>query len=50
MNGDNVGCPSEPKEFDYFIKVLKTATRLTPEQEDIISKRFSKNREWSMKY
>jgi thiol-disulfide isomerase/thioredoxin len=45
MNGDNVGCPSEPKEVDYFIKILKTTTSLPAEQEDAITKRFSKNSE-----
>jgi thiol-disulfide isomerase/thioredoxin len=44
-NGDNVGCPSEAKEVDYFIRVLKTATSLTSVQEDAIAKRFSKNKE-----
>ncbi len=43
--GDNVGCPSEEKEVVYFIKVLKSTTALTPQQEEIISRRFSQNKE-----
>jgi len=42
--GDNVGCPSEEKEVVYFIKILKATTALTPQQEDAIAKRFSKNK------
>ena len=43
-DGDNVGCPSEPGEVVYFVKVLKTLTLLTPQQESIITKRFGKNK------
>jgi len=43
-DGDNMGCPSEPSEIVYFIKVLKTLTGLTPQQEGIITKRFDKNK------
>jgi thiol-disulfide isomerase/thioredoxin len=44
-NGDNVGCPSDEKEVAYFIKLLKATTALTPDQENAIAKRFSKNKE-----
>jgi hypothetical protein len=40
--GDNVGCPSEPAEIAYFVKVLHATSPLTPAQLDIIKKNFGK--------
>jgi len=41
--GDNVGCPAEEKEVNYFIDVLKQATHISDDQEKVIRARFRKN-------
>jgi thiol-disulfide isomerase/thioredoxin len=43
--GENVGCPSEEKEVVYFIRILKSITRLSSGQEESIGKRFRENKE-----
>jgi len=43
--GDNVGCPAEETEIRYFIKVLRETSRISPQQEDMIVKRFRLNKE-----
>ena len=42
LTGNNVGCPPEPGEVAYFIRVLKETSRLDESQLDRIQKRFSK--------
>lgn len=42
ITGNNVGCPTEPGEVDYFIKVLKKTSHLTDAQLALIQKRFLK--------
>ena len=42
VTGNNVGCPTQPDEVAYFIKVLKKTTDLTDEQLEMIRKRFLK--------
>ena len=41
--GENTGCPSTPNEVAYFVKVLKTTSRLTESDLSVIEKRFLKN-------
>lgn len=41
--GDNVGCPANEKEVDYFVKVLKRTSKLTDQQLKIIYDLFRKN-------
>lgn len=41
--GDNVGCPANEKEVDYFVKVLKQTSKLTDQQLKIIYGVFRKN-------
>lgn len=41
--GNNVGCPANEKEVEYFVKVLKQTSPLTDRQLDIIYKLFRKN-------
>lgn len=40
---DNVGCPANEKEVDYFVKVLKQTSKLTDQQLEIIYRLFRKN-------
>ncbi len=42
--GNNIGCPSEPKEVDAFIKILKATSKLSVQELAVIAKRFNKNR------
>ena len=42
--GQNVGCPSNPQEVDYFIDVLKKTSPLSSEDEQAIRNRFLKNK------
>ena len=44
ISGDNIGCPSEPKEVDAFIKILKATSKLSVQELAVIAKRFNKNR------
>jgi thioredoxin-related protein len=41
--GENMGCPTTEEEVNAFIKVLKKTSRITPEQEIAIVKRFRQN-------
>ena len=41
--GSNTGCPASEKEVNYFIDVLKSSSKLTNDQLQIIAKRFRKN-------
>ena len=41
--GNNVGCPSQPDEVDYFITVLKKTSALNNNQLELIKQRFLKN-------
>jgi hypothetical protein len=42
VTGNNVGCPAQPDEVAYFIKVLKKTSDLTDAQLEMIRKRFLK--------
>jgi thiol-disulfide isomerase/thioredoxin len=41
-DGDNAGCPADTNEIDYFIRVLKTTSKLNKGQLAVIRKRFEK--------
>lgn len=41
--GDNSGCPATEKEVAYFIQVLKQTSRLSPDEEAAVTKRFRQN-------
>ena len=41
---DNVGCPTEPNEVEYFVKVLKATSNLTDSDFAAIRKRFLLNK------
>ena len=43
--GQNVGCPANEQEVNYFIDVLKKTSSLSNEEEQAIRKRFLKNQE-----
>ena len=43
VKGQNVGCPANENEVNFFIKVLKQTSKLSPEQEAAIVKRFRQN-------
>lgn len=36
----NTGCPAQPEEVDYFIKVLKQNTKLTDEELAVVRDKF----------
>jgi len=40
---ENVGCPSQKEEVNYFIKCLKKTSSITKIQLGIIAKRFRLN-------
>ncbi|MBS1528713.1 MAG: thioredoxin family protein [Bacteroidetes bacterium] len=40
---DNVGCPATEKEVDYFVKLLKSTSKLSDGELAIIKTRFRKN-------
>lgn len=42
VTGNNVGCPTQPDEVAYFIKILKKTSRLTDTQLAMIQARFLK--------
>ena len=42
QQGDNVGCPSTPKEIQYFTMILKQTSGLTNHELKIIETRFGK--------
>lgn len=42
--GDNVGCPSEDKEVDFFADVLKKTSTLNTKDLDVIKTRFRLNK------
>lgn len=44
VTGNSVGCPAEPNEVDYFIKVLKKTSSLNDSQLALIHARFLKNK------
>ncbi len=41
-SGENVGCPAQPNEVKYFLRILKATTSLTDIELKIIEKRFNK--------
>jgi thiol-disulfide isomerase/thioredoxin len=43
-DGDNVGCPAEKDEVDYFIRVLQATSKITSEEINIVRQRFLLNR------
>ena len=43
--GNNVGCPAQPDEVNYFVRVIKKTSDLNDTQLALIHERFSKNRE-----
>jgi thioredoxin-related protein len=43
IGGENMGCPAKDEEVKAFIKLLKQTSKITPEQEAAIVKRFRKN-------
>jgi thioredoxin-related protein len=42
--GQNIGCPANPEEVDYFVELLKKTSRLNQDQLQIIATRFRKNK------
>lgn len=44
VTGNSVGCPAQPDEVDYFIKVLKKTSDLNEAQLALIHERFLKNK------
>jgi len=42
-NDQNMGCPAQPAEVDYFVSVLKKNTKMTDEQAAAVKTRFLKN-------
>lgn len=42
--GDNVGCPSEDKEVDFFADVLKETSSLKANELEVIKNRFRQNK------
>lgn len=42
VTGNNVGCPTQPGEVDYFIRVLKKTSHLSDAELQIIKTRFLK--------
>jgi len=43
VKGAMIGCPATQPEVDAFIKVLKKTSKITPQQETAIVKRFRQN-------
>jgi len=43
VKGQSIGCPATETEVTAFIKVLKQTSKLSPEQEAAIVKRFRRN-------
>lgn len=43
--GNNIGCPAEKEEVDYFVKMLKKTSPLTDQQLTLIQQHFLKNKE-----
>ena len=41
-SGNNVGCPTEPEEVNYFIEILKRTSQLSDPQLQLIKARFLK--------
>ncbi len=41
--GNNIGCPSQPDEVDYFIKVMRKSSPLKEADLQLIRARFLKN-------
>lgn len=42
--GNNVGCPAEPQEVEYFVKTLKNTSPLRDGELSLIQERFSKTK------
>jgi thioredoxin-related protein len=42
-DGNNIGCPANPQEVDYFITLLKKTSKLTDDELAIIARRFRQN-------
>ncbi len=43
LNNENIGCPANKKEVDYFMSFLKKSSKINKEGLVIIKKRFRKN-------
>jgi len=43
--GENVGCPAQDEEVDYFLSLLQRTTDLKPAELSRIGERFRKNRD-----
>ena len=41
--GENIGCPTSEEEVNEFINKLKATSKLTPDQLEVIRKRFRQN-------
>jgi thioredoxin-related protein len=41
--GSNMGCPAKESEVDAFIRILKKTSKITPQLEAAIAKRFRQN-------
>ena len=41
--GDNIGCPANEEEVEQFITKLQKTSKISPDQLDIIRKRFRQN-------
>lgn len=42
-NGQNMGCPAQPSEVDYFISVLKKTSQMSDKEAASVRARFLKN-------
>ena len=42
-NGQNIGCPAQPAEVDYFISVLKKTSNMSAAEAAAVKARFLKN-------
>lgn len=42
-NGQNMGCPAQPAEVDYFLSVLKKTSKMTDTEAAAVKTRFLKN-------
>lgn len=42
-NGQNMGCPAQPAEVDYFVSVLKKTSQMSDKEATAVKARFLKN-------
>ena len=42
--GESIGCPASKEEVTYFIKLLRSTSRITIPQSKLIEERFSRNK------